>query len=402
MKLNRLAVQNVFSSNLSGEVQAVKFVNELLELAVKQNASDVHIEPLEEVTRVRLRIDGLLYTAVEVPRSSHSAIVSRIKIICGMDIAEKRLPQDGRVEVEVGGSKIDLRVSTLPVINGEKVVIRLLGKSQKLLELEALHFSQSNLKTYKQLINSPHGMILLTGPTGSGKSTTLYATLQELNSETKNIITIEDPVERTLEGINQIAVNNKAGLTFATGLRSIVRQDPNIIMVGEVRDGETAKIAVQAALTGHLVFSTLHTNNAIGAVTRLVDIGIEPFLLAAALRGVVAQRLVRTICPHCKEQYLAERLELVAIGCQENEQLVLYKGRGCENCNYTGYKGRVAVQEVLQIKEELQNLITRGAEEGKLLEVAKGNGFISLREDCLTKVLAGLTTVEEFYRVAFS
>ena len=402
MKLNRLAVQNVFSSNLSGEVQAVKFVNELLELAVKQNASDVHIEPLEEVTRVRLRIDGLLYTAVEVPRSNHSAIVSRIKIICGMDIAEKRLPQDGRVEVEVGGSKIDLRVSALPVINGEKVVIRLLEKSQKLLELEALHFSQSNLQTYKQLINSPHGMILLTGPTGSGKSTTLYATLQELNSETKNIITIEDPVERTLEGINQIAVNNKAGLTFATGLRSIVRQDPNIIMVGEVRDGETAKIAVQAALTGHLVFTTLHTNNAIGAVTRLLDIGIEPFLLAAALRGVVAQRLVRNICPHCKEQYLAERLELVALGRQENEQLALYKGRGCENCNYTGYKGRVAVQEVLQIKEELQNLITHGAEEGKLLEVAKGNGFISLREDCLAKVLAGLTTVEEFYRVAFS
>ncbi|MBR5486842.1 MAG: Flp pilus assembly complex ATPase component TadA, partial [Phascolarctobacterium sp.] len=213
MKLNRLAVQNVFSSNLSGEVQAVKFVNELLELAVKQNASDIHIEPLETVTRIRLRIDGLLCTAVEVLRSNHSAIVSRIKIICGMDIAEKRLPQDGRVEVEVGSSKIDLRVSTLPVINGEKVVIRLLEKSQKLLELEALNFSESNLKIYKQLINSPHGIILLTGPTGSGKSTTLYVTLQELNDETKNIITIEDPVERTLEGTNQIAVNNKAGLT---------------------------------------------------------------------------------------------------------------------------------------------------------------------------------------------
>ena len=300
MKLSRLAVQNVFSSNLSGEVQAVKFVNELLELAVKKNASDIHIEPLEEVTRVRLRIDGLLCNVVEVLRINHSAIVSRIKIICGMDIAEKRLPQDGRVEVEVSGSKVDLRVSTLPVINGEKVVIRLLEKSQKLLQLEALNFSESNFKIYKQLINSPHGIILLTGPTGSGKSTTLYATLQELNDETKNIITIEDPVERTIEGINQIAVNNKAGLTFATGLRSIVRQDPNIIMVGEIRDGETAKIAVQAALTGHLVFSTLHTNNAIGAVTRLLDIGIEPFLLAAALRGVVAQRLVRTICPYCK------------------------------------------------------------------------------------------------------
>ena len=374
MKLNRLAVQNVFSSNLSGEVQAVKFVNDLLELAVKKNASDIHIEPLEEVTRVRLRIDGLLCTAVEVLRSNHSAIVSRIKIICGMDIAEKRLPQDGRVEVEVSGSKVDLRVSTLPVINGEKVVIRLLEKSQKLLELEALNFSESNLKIYKQLISSPHGIILLTGPTGSGKSTTLYATLQELNDETKNIITIEDPVERTIAGINQIAVNNKAGLNFATGLRSIVRQDPNIIMVGEIRDGETAKIAVQAALTGHLVFSTLHTNNAIGAVTRLLDIGIEPFLLAAALRGVVAQRLVRTICHYCES--------------------------GCEHCNFTGYKGRIAVQEVLQITPKLQKLITQGAEESVLFEAARENGFTTLREDCLAKVQAGQTTLEEYYRVA--
>ena len=374
MKLNRLAVQNVFSSNLSGEVQAVKFVNDLLELAVKKNASDIHIEPLEEVTRVRLRIDGLLCTAVEVLRSNHSAIVSRIKIICGMDIAEKRLPQDGRVEVEVDGSKIDLRVSTLSVINGEKVVIRLLEKSQKLLELEALNFSESNLKIYKQLIRSPHGIILLTGPTGSGKSTTLYATLQKLNDETKNIITIEDPVERTIAGINQIAVNNKAGLNFATGLRSIVRQDPNIIMVGEIRDGETAKIAVQAALTGHLVFSTLHTNNAIGAVTRLLDIGIEPFLLAAALRGVVAQRLVRTVCPHCES--------------------------GCEHCNHTGYKGRMAVQEVLQITPKLQKLITQDAEESVLFEAARENSFTTLQEDCLAKVQAGQTTLEEYYRVA--
>ena len=374
MKLSRLAVQNVFSSNLSGEVQAVKFVNELLELAVKKNASDIHIEPLEEVTRVRLRIDGLLCNVVEVLRSNHSAIVSRIKIICGMDIAEKRLPQDGRVEVEVSGSKVDLRVSTLPVINGEKVVIRLLEKSQKHLQLEALNFSESNFNIYKQLINSPHGIILLTGPTGSGKSTTLYPTLQELNDETKNIITIEDPVERTLEGINQIAVNNKAGLTFATGLRSIVRQDPNIIMVGEIRDGETAKIAVQAALTGHLVFSTLHTNNAIGAVTRLLDIGIEPFLLAAALRGVVAQRLVRTICPYCEG--------------------------GCDECNHSGYKGRIAVHEVLKITPKLQNMITHGAEESAILEVARENGFTTLKEDCLNKVQAGQTTLEEYYKVA--
>lgn len=402
MKLSRLAVQSLFSSQLTGEVQIIKFVNNLLALALEQNASDIHIEPLEKVTRVRLRIDGFLYTALEVASSNHSAIVSRIKIISGLDIAEKRLPQDGRVEAEVSGRKVDLRISTLPVIYGERVVIRILDKNQELLALEGLHFSEGSLAAYERIINAPHGMILLTGPTGSGKSTTLYATLAKLNEETKNIITIEDPVERTLEGVQQIAVNNKAGLTFATGLRSIVRQDPNIIMVGEIRDGETARIGVQAALTGHLVFSTLHTNNAVGAVTRLLDIGMESFLVGATLRGVVAQRLVRRICPHCRKQYPASEAELGILKRNAGEELALYKGSGCEQCNSTGYKGRMAVQEVLSITPELQKLIAKGAEEGTLLEQALKDGFTDITDDCVAKVIAGETTVEELLRVAYA
>lgn len=397
----KLAVQNVFITSLSGEVQIVKFVNDLLEAAITHKASDIHIEPWEKFTRVRLRIDGLLCNLGEVPRTTHNAIVNRIKIISGMDIAEKRLPQDGRVDVEVKGSKVDLRVSTLPVVYGEKVVIRILEKSQQLLELENLDFSKTNLALYRELISNPHGMILLTGPTGSGKSTTLYATLQKLNKETQNIITIEDPIERTIEGVNQIAVNTKAGLTFATGLRSIVRQDPNIIMVGEIRDGETARIAVQAALTGHLVFSTLHTNNAVGAVTRLLDIGIEPFLLAAALRGVVAQRLVRKVCLHCKEQYFASQAEHIALGVPKEEELILYKGSGCEHCNHSGYSGRMAVQEVLPITPTLQNAITQGAEERVLANLAAESGFKTLTYDGREKVLAGQTSLEEYLRVAY-
>ncbi|MBR6678850.1 MAG: type II/IV secretion system protein [Phascolarctobacterium sp.] len=396
-----LAVQNFSLTSLSREVQVVKFVNALLEVAVKERASDVHIEPLEKITRVRLRIDGFLCTAVEVPRNVHNAIVSRIKIISGMDIAEKRLPQDGRVQLVVLERKVDLRISTLPVINGEKVVIRILDKSQTLLELENLDFTKGNLEIYKRLINLPHGIILLTGPTGSGKSTTLYATLQKLNSITKNIITIEDPIERTIDGINQIAVNTKAGLTFATGLRSIVRQDPNIIMVGEIRDAETARIAVQAALTGHLVFSTLHTNSAVGAVTRLLDIGIEPFLLAAALRGVVAQRLVRRVCIDCQKQYEASEMELTALGCDTCESFKLNKGNGCENCNHTGYKGRIAVQEVLEITPVLQKAIIQGAEECMLLKLASDSHFTSLSDDCREKVLTGTATVEELMRIAY-
>lgn len=399
MKLSRLAVEKYFTGQLTGEVQIIKFVNNLLELALWQNASDIHIEPLEKVTRVRLRIDGFLNTALEVASSNHNAIVSRIKIISSLDIAEKRLPQDGRVDFEVAGRRVDLRISTLPVMYGERVVIRILDKSQGLLYLTSLSFSDTNLMAYKQIIQNPYGMVLLTGPTGSGKSTTLYATLAQLNDEAKNIITIEDPVEHTLEGVQQIAVNNKAGLTFATGLRSILRQDPNIIMVGEIRDGETARIGVQAALTGHLVFSTLHTNNAVGAITRLLDIGIEPFLVAAALRGVVAQRLVRKVCPHCKEQYPASEAELAILKQHSGTGLMLSKSRGCEHCNHTGYLGRMAVQEVLPITEELQGLIAKGAGEADLR--AKVQGFTTIHDDCVAKVIAGHTTIQELLRVAW-
>lgn len=401
MKLNRLAVQNVFSSNFSGEVQAVKFVNNLLELAVQEKASDVHIEPLEQFTRVRLRIDGILRNFGEVPRSNHNSIVSRIKILSSLDIAEKRLPQDGRVEVQIDERRIDLRVSTLPVIDGEKIVIRLLDKTQHLLDLDNLDLNEDNLKSYRKIINANHGMVLITGPTGSGKSTTLYATLQQLNTVDKNIITIEDPIEYKIAGVNQLAVSQKIGLTFAKGLRSIVRQDPNIIMVGEIRDEETARIAVQAALTGHLVFSTLHTNSAVGAITRLLDIGIEPYLLAAALRGVVAQRLVRRICLHCRRQYSASAIELDILGRKPEENINLYEGTGCEFCNGTGYTGRLAVQEVLDITPALQNLIAKGSVEESILEVAKADGFRSLAWDCQEKILAGHTTVAEMLRAVY-
>ncbi len=399
--LSSLLRQSVFSIDSSGTVNAVNFVNQLLELAVRKNASDIHIEPVDEVTRVRLRIDGLLHSLVEVPVSAHNAIVSRIKIISGLDIAEKRLPQDGSVDVNVIGRRIDLRISTLPVLDGEKVVLRILDKGRQFRDLAGLSFSEANLARYRKLIAYPHGMVLLTGPTGSGKSTTLYATLEHLNDESKNIITIEDPVEFKIQGVNQISVNNKAGLTFATGLRSILRQDPNIIMVGEIRDRDTARIAVQAALTGHLVFSTLHTNTAIGAITRLIDLGIEPFLVAAALRGVVAQRLVRITCNDCKMQYLAGSSDLVSLDRDDGERLILYKGRGCKHCNNTGYKGRMAVQEVLAVTEGIQSLIVKGAEEKALLNEAKANGFTTLVEDCREKVLQGVTSVEELLRVAY-
>jgi len=406
VKLDNLFQQNVFSNDSSGAVQVINFINHLLEQALLQNASDIHIEPVEELTRVRLRIDGLLQKFAEVPRSNHNAIVSRIKIISGLDIAEKRLPQDGRIEADVNGRKVDLRISTLPVIDGEKVVIRILDKGKQLKNLAGLSFSSVNFVRYKELISYPHGMVLITGPTGSGKSTTLYATVEYLNDESQNIITIEDPVEFKIKGVNQISVNNKAGLTFAKGLRSIVRQDPNIIMVGEIRDGETARIAVQAALTGHLVFSTLHTNTAIGAITRLIDLGIEPFLVAVALRGVVAQRLVRTICSKCKEQYAPTNTEissagLSALASSDLDKLSLCKGAGCEHCNHSGYKGRIAVQEVLTINETMKSLITSGASEKSLFDEAKANKFTTLVDDCSQKVLQGVTSVEELLRVAY-
>lgn len=378
--------------------QSVGFVDDLLEVAVSRRASDIHIEPFRDKSRIRLRVDGLLQPLCDLAKEDHDAVVSRIKVIDGMDITEKRLPQDGHAEKDVGGRMIDLRVSSMPTIYGEKMVIRILDKTNAFLGLDLLSFSASNLVAYRNLFSCPHGMVLVTGPTGSGKSTTLYATLSELNKPETNIITIEDPVEYQLSGVNQMALNAKAGLYFANGLRSIVRQDPDIIMVGEIRDEETAHIAVQAALTGHLVFSTLHTNSAAGAITRLLDMGIEPYLVASCLRGVVAQRLVRRVCPECHEKYEAGVAELACLHLPVDESHYLVSTSGCVECFGTGYVGRLPIQEVLTVDENMRNLIVQGATEKELLTYARSKGFRSLYEDGVDKVLSGVTTLSELLK----
>lgn len=385
--------------NMNGnDMQAADIVENIFSKAIKVHASDIHIEPLDIKTRVRLRIDGLLRLIEDIPAVRHNSVISRIKVLCGMDIAEKRVPQDGRLEITRDGRCIDLRISTLPTIRGEKIVIRVLDKERTLFSLDQLAFSEGNLKLYQSMYKTARGIVLITGPTGSGKSTTLYATLNELNTQEQNIITIEDPVEYKIAGINQVAVNPKTGLTFAKGLRAIVRQDPNIIMVGEIRDAETAQIAIQSALTGHLVLSTLHTNSAAGAVTRLLDMGIEPFLLASAVRGVVAQRLVRKICPHCGKQYEAEDWEKNFLHIPAERELLLQRGEGCEKCGFTGYKRRMAVQEVLPITEQITGLILHHDSEAMIQEAARQHGFINLKQDGIDKVMAGYTTVAELIR----
>lgn len=385
-------------STNGNDMQAADIVENIFSKAIKLHASDIHIEPLDIKTRVRLRIDGLLRSIEDIPAARHNSIISRIKVLCGMDIAEKRVPQDGRLEITRYGRCIDLRISTLPTIRGEKIVIRVLDKERTLFSLNQLAFSVENLNLYQSMYQTARGIVLITGPTGSGKSTTLYATLNDLNTQEQNIITIEDPVEYKIAGINQVAVNPKTGLTFAKGLRAIVRQDPNIIMVGEIRDIETAQIAIQSALTGHLVLSTLHTNSAAGAVTRLLDMGIEPFLLASALRGVVAQRLVRKICPYCCKQYEADDWEKNFLHVPAERELLLQRGEGCEKCGFTGYKGRMAVQEVLPITEQITGLILHHDSETMIQEAARQHGFISLKEDEIDKVMAGYTTVAELIR----
>lgn len=385
--------------NMNGnDMQAADIVENIFSKAIKLHASDIHIEPLDTKTRVRLRIDGLLRSIEDIPVARHNSVISRIKVLCGMDITEKRVPQDSRLEITREGRCIDLRISTLPTIRGEKIVIRVLDKERTLFSLNQLAFSEGNLKLYQSMYKTARGIVLITGPTGSGKSTTLYATLNELNIQEQNIITIEDPVEYKIAGINQVAVNPKTGLTFAKGLRAIVRQDPNIIMVGEIRDAETAQIAIQSALTGHLVLSTLHTNSAAGAVTRLLDMGIEPFLLASALRGVVAQRLVRKICPHCCKQYEADDWEKNFLHVPAERELLLQRGEGCEKCGFTGYKGRMAVQEVLPITEQITGLILHHDSETMIQETARQHGFISLKQDGIDKVMVGYTTVAELIR----
>lgn len=386
-------MENLRNNNLAQEI---------LERALALKASDLHIEPTESKVRVRVRIDGLLTELCNLPLVQYSPLVTQLKVWSGMDIAEKRVPQDGRLSFAYAGEKTDLRVATLPTVTGEKIAVRILACEQKLLNLNSLNFSTDTLTRYRRLFRQANGLVLLTGPTGSGKTTTLYATLNELDAETNNIITLEDPVEYRLPKINQVAVNRKAGMNFAAGLRSIVRQDPDIIMLGEIRDEETASIAMHAALTGHLVLSTLHTNDAVSTVYRLLDMGLPAYLVAAVLRGVVTQRLVRSICPKCKQQYDAAMSEKVFLGYAVNEQLKLWRGDGCEYCHGSGYSGRLAVQEILTLDKNLQALILAGASEDELLIAARTTGWHSLYEDAAAKVLAGQTTVSELWRAGIA
>ncbi len=384
-----------------GDSPTVRLVNQILIKAVDVGASDVHFEPYEDETLVRLRMDGELHKYLSIPRGKYQEVVSRIKVMSNLNVAERRIPQDGKFHVKVGSKDYDVRVSVVPTVFGERVVLRLLDKSGKLLTLEELGLSKEDLLKVERLISKPYGMILITGPTGAGKSTTLYAMLLKLKSPKKNIITIEDPVEYQIKGIGQIQVNPKVGLTFAAGLRSVLRQDPDIIMVGEIRDLETAEIAVQSALTGHLVLSTLHTNDAPSAITRLKDMDIEPFLIASALEGVIAQRLVRRICPHCKVPYKPDKEEIEKLGLPEGDY-TFYKGKGCEHCLGTGYKGRIAVFEVLELNEELKKLITKTQDANEIRNAAKKFGFKTMLEDGREKVLKGITTSAEVLSVVSS
>jgi general secretion pathway protein E len=377
----------------------IKLVNSVFIKANALNASDIHFEPYEDECLVRFRMDGVLHEYLKIPPSTYSSVVSRIKVMANLNIAEKRVPQDGRIGLRIGSKELDIRVSVVPTVFGERVVLRLLDKSGFLLTLDDLGFDEKDLKVYKKLIQKPYGIVLVTGPTGAGKSTTLYASLLFIKNPRKNIITIEDPVEYQIKGVNQIQVNPKVGLTFASGLRSILRQDPDIIMVGEIRDTETADIAVHAALTGHLVLSTLHTNDAVSSVARLVDMDIEPFLIANSLEGVVAQRLVRKICNNCKKPYKPTSLEIEELKLDPSKDYTFYKGEGCEQCLNTGYKGRIGIYEVLEFDEELKSLIVKTQDSNEILKVAKIKGFKTMFEDGVNKVLKGITTPQEVLAV---
>lgn len=389
--------------DMAKEASIISFVNQIILEAVKHRATDIHFEPFEDNLRVRYRIDGLLHEAATPKAIKHfqSAIVSRIKIMAHLNIAEKRLPQDGRIKLKVATQEIDLRVSTMPTLLGESVSIRLLSKSSILFGLEQLGFPSQSLKHFTSLLNKPHGIILVTGPTGCGKTTTLYTSLNKINSPHLKIVTIEDPIEYQLHEITQIQVKPKIGLSFANGLRSILRIDPDIIMVGEIRDLETAEIAIRAALTGHLVFSTLHTNDAPGAATRLLDMGVESYLASSSVEGVLAQRLVRIICPKCKEPYSPEDECLLKMGLDKKDKpnLTLYRGKGCDNCKSTGYYGRTGIFELLLIDEEIKRLILERASSDIIRDQAISSGMRTLREAGWEKVLSGITTVEEVLRV---
>ncbi|MEI6083827.1 MAG: GspE/PulE family protein [Verrucomicrobiota bacterium] len=382
------------------EASVVKFVNQIVWEAFKERATDIHLEPMENDLRIRYRVDGALHQTPVPPQLKRfqAAIISRIKVMANMDIAERRLPQDGRINVRSGGEEIDVRVSTIPTAYGESVSLRLLTRSSIFLGLEHLGLSPGDDKIIRKLVELPHGIILVTGPTGSGKSTSLYAFLSTINSIDQRIITIEDPIEYELPGVNQMHVKPDIGLTFASGLRHILRQDPDVIMVGEVRDKETAEIAIRAALTGHLVFSTLHTNDSAGAVTRLLDMGIEPFLVSSSVESLIAQRLIRTICQACKEEYKPDAEFLRNVGFPAGPTK-FYRGRGCEECRFTGFKGRSAIYEILVMQENLRPLVIERTSSSILKQAAIANGMKTLRDDGWVKVKLGVTTVEEIARV---
>lgn len=385
------------------EEPIVKLANTILSRAVQEGVSDIHIETYENDLRIRYRVDGKLRTVMTFAKSMAPKLISRFKIMSKLNIAEKRLPQDGRIRIKSGGKDIDLRVSTLPTVYGEKVVMRVLDRSSIRVELESLGFEFSDLKKYMSAIKKPYGMILVTGPTGSGKTTTLYASLNKLNREDVNIMTVEDPVEYNIEGINQVHVKEDIGLTFASALRSFLRQDPDIIMVGEIRDSETAEIAIRAALTGHLVFSTIHTNDAPSTVMRLADMGIERYLIASSLILVLAQRLVRKICPYCKKEVYVppSALEEIGFSKEEAKDMKVYKGRGCDFCNDTGYKGRIALYEIMPVSEKLRRMILDGASTDEIREEAIKEGMSSLRMSGLRKIKEGITTIDEVMSVTF-
>jgi len=396
------AAPDIVPAQMTGETAdsapTIRFVNSLIERAFHERASDIHLEPQEREMVVRMRIDGLLQRLFTVPTELQSTVISRLKIMGGMNIAEHKIPQDGQAMMQLKGREVDLRISSLPTVYGEKIVLRLLDKTDRNLDKESLGIEGRDLELYNALLKNTSGVILLVGPTGSGKSTTLYAMIRDLARDEVNIVTLEDPVEYHIPGVSQCQINEKTGMTFANGLRAILRQDPDIISVGEIRDGETAGIAMRSAITGHLVMSTLHTNDAVSAVYRLRDIGVEPWLVASALRGVISQRLVRKICPHCKTAYQPSEEELALLGMPEDSQTTFYKGVGCPECHHTGYIGRRAAFEILMVNREVRRLVNDDAAYDELLAAAKKNGYRTMRDSCRDLVLRGITTAEEAAR----
>ena len=381
--------------NGAAEAPTIRFVNSVIERAITERASDIHLEPQEGEMVVRMRIDGVLRRVFTVPANLQATVIARLKIMGGMNIAERKIPQDGRAMVTAKDKEIDLRISSIPTIYGEKIVLRLLDKSSGHINRKTIGLEGEDEKKYDRLLKNSSGVILIVGPTGSGKSTTMCAMIQELCSEQTNIMTLEDPVEYNIPGANQCQINEKTGMTFAAGLRSILRQDPDVISVGEIRDGETASIAVRAAITGHLVISTLHTNDAVSTISRLVDIGVEPYMISSALRGVVSQRLVRKICPHCRKAYTPTEEEKRMVGIPENEDVTFYKGEGCQECGRTGYRGRRGVFEILTLDAALRREVANNASSEELTKTALENGFVTMKDNCRRLVLEGVTTVAE-------